>query len=324
MRRLAQFALGVALGAAVWSPGAKADDTHVGWIEGIDGKCDGKWRAKDGGEVKRLDAAKDHFRFLYPGESVRCDGMGSMSLQVLDNRPKKVLKEDGWCTVYDEAAVCEKEKMPGAKAAVSGVMDRALREFGRPAGRQRGFRSAIFSPAPESSVRASELVLRWNEIPGATRIALQLTDKYHSVLWEQVDVDAGSRELVAGAMRTALVAYRDKGGAGPFSLKLTNEGTAQPLVRFSVLSGDEEHALDGELAKCERNKGLRHLVCRTAAFSRREMWNNAAEEYEAALKLAPESRDLTLAALAAETSIGNAKRAGQLRAMLAPGTSLPE
>jgi hypothetical protein len=330
LRRLAEIAMTGVLVVPAWQgvacPGAKGQDAHVGWIEKIGDKCEGRWRAPDGSEPKKLHSANDRYRFLYPGESVRCEGSGSMTLQILDNQPKSILRRDGWCTIHNEVAVCEKETMHESSdtAALKHFIDqRALGAFGRPAGRSRGFPSAIFCPAAESTVRAGELVLRWNEIPGAARISLRLADKYHSVLWEQADIEAAARQLVSPASRAALAGYREKGGAGPFTLILTKNGTAQPATTFSILSADEEHDLDQKLANCDRSKGLLRSVCRTFEFSRREMWNDAAEEYEAALKLAPYSRDLLLAALAGETSIGNARRVAELLTKLPAGVAIP-
>ena len=331
MRRLIlTIAMAAVFACTARCPIAQADDTHVGWIEKIDGNCSAQLRGKESPESKSLDPSKDHYRFLYPGESVRCTGSGSMVLQILDDAPKKITKQNGWCEVHNEAAVCEK-KDDGAgvsraaepRTKIRTVDERALIAFGRPAGRQRGLHSAIYAPAAESTVRAGELVVRWNAIPGATKIALRLTDKYHSVLWEQEGVAAGDGRLASPAIGQALIAYRDKGGAGPFRLTLEENGMEQPAVEFSILTADEEKSLDKDLAGCERTKGLLRAVCRTYAFAHREMWNDAAGEHEAALKLAPDSVDLTLAALAAENGVGNTERAMELRAKLPPGTTVP-
>lgn len=331
MKRLAEIAITSAFAVLAWQavgcPCARGEDAHVGWIENVGGKCEAWWRASEGSETKKLDSVRDRYQFLYPGESVRCEGSGSMTLQILDNPPKNISMRDGWCTIHNEAAVCEKEAMPKSPdpGALNRIVDqRAFAAFGRPAGRPRGFSSAIFCPAAESTVRAGELLFRWNEIPGEGPISLRLTDKYHTVLWEQADIDASATQLVSPASRKALAGYRDKGRAGPFTVILTKEGTAQPPVTFSIVSADEDRDLDGKLANCEKSKGLLRSVCRAFEFSQREMWNDAAEEYETALKLAPESRDLLLAALAVEISIGNGRRAAELRAKLPAGTAVPE
>jgi hypothetical protein len=54
------------------------------------------------------------------------------------------------------------------------------------------------------------------------------------------------------------------------------------------------------------------------------MWNDAAEEYESALKLEPASQALSLAALTGELNVGNAARVSELKAMLPAGAKTPE
>jgi hypothetical protein len=327
MKPITKIVIVAFFAGAAWCPAAKAQDNHVGWIEKIESACDGKWRADENSQPRPLQAAADRFRFLYPGDSVRCDGHGSMSLQILDNQAKSISKRDGWCKIHNEEAICEKEKSGKSSdsAAVKHNPDQeALTAFGRPGGRQRGLHSAIFAPAAGSTVRADKLVVRWNEMPGATRITLRLTDKYHLPLWEQADVEARAGSLVSPEARLALAAYRGKGGANPFSLMLTNDGTPQPVVNFSILSVDEERALDKDLTRCDKKPGLLLFACRTYALTQRALWNDAAEEYEAALKLEPASRELLLAALAAERDIGNTARVSELTEKLPAGTKVPE
>jgi hypothetical protein len=321
MRRRTAILIGVVLAVASgWGRVATAADIHVGWIENIGDSCRGQWRASDSARPVKLDQKKDHYRFLYSGESVRCEGSGTMSLQILDKK-KEISKRNGWYRIRD---VSVNANLPQDEIQRLSAQEKAVMAFGRPAGRQRGLPSPIFCPAAESTVRADELVFRWNEIPGATRIILRLSDKYHLVLWEQADVDARRGQLVSPAGRTALVAYGDRGGAGPFSFILTNGGVEQPVVQFSILSTEEQRALEKDLQNCEKSKGLSGSVCRTYAFSTREMWNNAADEYEAALKLEPDSQDLLVAALKAEMSIGNTRRVSELQAKLPAGKAVPE
>jgi hypothetical protein len=315
------FAAGV-LSLVLSCPAATAEDTHVGWIDHIDKNCGAQWRANDKAAPKDLHPANDQFRFLYPGESVRCLGRGSMSLQILDFDKLTIWSKDGWYKIHTNppAVTTKRPENSASPTQTLAVNQNALNAFGRPAGRQRGFQSSLFSPAAESVVRASQISLRWNDIPGATVITLRLTDKYHAVLWEQVDVDAAQRQLVSPALRNALAAYRDKYGAGPLALVLTSNAKAQPLVQFSLLTGDQELALDKDLRLCDKQSGLLRSVCRTFAFSSRDMWNDAAEEYEAALRLAPESHDLLLAAFTAQQNIGNTLRSSELKAKLPAGT----
>jgi hypothetical protein len=326
MKPLKRIVMVFLFAVATWCRAAKAQDTHVGWIDKIVDSCDGKWRGDDNGHPQPLRAKTDRYRFLYPGESVRCDGSGTMTLQILDNKLKTIAKRDGWCKIHSEEALCEKEKSSKSSdsATTKQTLDEdALKAFGRAGGRQRGFRSAIFSPAPQSVVRADKLVVRWNEIPGANRISLRLSDKYHGTLWEQAGVEAGTKQKVSPEARQALINHRNKGGANPYTLVLTNGGIQQS-VQFSILSADEEHALDQELTGCVGKRGLLLFACRAYAFTHRQMWNDAAAEYEAALELEPASRELLVAALTAEHNIGNAARASELKAVLPAGTELPE
>jgi hypothetical protein len=331
MIRASSMVLLVWLIACLPPRAAGDEDVHVGWVQRIDANCQARWRAYGKADEQTLDPIKDHYRFLYQGEALRCAGSGLMVVQIYDLPPQEIRKRNGPCTIGAAGLSCEDQKArqqssaetPGKKT-VRIVNQQALGAFGRPAGRKRGFRAVIYCPTEDSVVRAEKVVIRWNTPINTSPVELRLMDKYNGLLWREKQVQRSAGQLVSEEVRRTLKAYRDEGRAGPLTVTLTSGDTDPSATHFSLLSAADEVALEQELRACDQERDLRRAICRTYACTRRQMWNEAAEEHDAALQLEPRSQSLILAAIAAHRGIGNSKRVAELVAELPPGTTVPD
>jgi hypothetical protein len=94
-------------------------------------------------------------------------------------------------------------------------------------------------------------------------------------------------------------------------------------VRFSTISEQEEEVLRSRLRACDQQSGLIRYICRSYYFRQIDLFTEAAEEYEGALKLAPDSIDLQLHLIAAHRLTGNDAREQELIGKLPRGTEPP-
>ncbi len=289
-------------------PRATAQESGVGLIERISGTA--FWRQNPAAKPERLDPRSDAARRLYPGEQVRC-ARGSRLTLLLGHKRKLVPCAD-WFTI------------PPTASPQSEPVKRMLSEYGRPGGIRRGDSSQVFSPADHSVVAPGKFAVRW--IPGVAGCALSLAirDVGGHVIWQQDRVDARSGSLRAVSARQRLTSYRTLAGLGPLTLTSNDSCSGETQVTFTLLSVENEHLLKQTLAYWGKDAVplVRHLGL-ASAFSRYRMYPEAADEYEAALRFAPYSRDLLTRTIIAHRLTGNLERAGKLEKRLPVGTDVP-
>jgi hypothetical protein len=182
------------------------------------------------------------------------------------------------------------------------------------AGRGKGSDSAIFSPPDGGAVTAGGLVVRWRTRPPLPALVAILRDGAGRELARAAEVDGATGLLDSPAFREALTKYRDAGD-GEHRARLVFQSGSGPEtgVTFTVLTKEQEGALNQALASQSSSAGLFHHVERAAIFDSYRMYGSVAAEYDAALQQAPESFDLLRAALTAHSRIGDLRRALELR-----------
>jgi hypothetical protein len=217
--------------------------------------------------------------------------------------------------------------IPLPPATPADADQKAIEDYGRTGGRPRGDESEsspIFSPANNSVVRPASFVIRWLPVPGAQAVAFTLQDEDGKEIWKLPHAAGISGTLLSDSVRTALQQYREEGGTGTLTLSI-EAGSKKSRVSFKVISEEGEKSLAQALASADRNESLlMRYVLRAYAFDRRMMFNDAANEYDAALALSPKSTDLIVADIQAQRRAGNKAKELQLIALLPPGTKLPE
>jgi hypothetical protein len=250
----------------------------------------------------RLNAKSDLARTLYAADRVHCEPGGKLTLRI-GNRVTELDERSGWFTISRPAS----DK--------SDQIQKAIAEYGRIGGRKKGGGplALVYSPANESGVMPEIFVLRWIPLTRKCSASLIIQEPGGKQLWRQDNVDGKVGSLDSTLAREALNSYRAKVGAGTLFLRLTDSCGHADQSRFDVLSLQDEQSLKKELVSWndETNKLIAHLG-RASVFTSYEMYPQVAEEYEAALALAPQSHDLLAKTIDAQHRSGNQARADEL------------
>jgi hypothetical protein len=200
------------------------------------------------------------------------------------------------------------------------------------AGSLRGSPGGLFSPPTGgygSAVLPDGFVIRWIPRKGLQELWLRIRDESGTQLWPQnnehgIKVPSAAGELISKEAEQALGKYRQAGGRGPLTLVVVDSKGNEGEAEFSVVSEQDEEALKNDLNVCNGQPGVMMYICRAYYFRQLKLYAEAADEYEAALKLAPESVDLQLHAIAAHRFTGNYAREQDLVRHLPSGTAPPE
>jgi hypothetical protein len=251
-----------------------------------------------------LDPKLDVGRVLLSGEKIRCGPRGEMRLRL--DRGTRVIGAGASFT------------LPVVRVEAAGATLQAIRTFYRRAGRERGGALALCAPAPGSVARPGTLKLRWVSQPEIRSVSLSLRTASGRLLWRQGGISAASGELVSAEAREALGKHRAARGEADLVQELTDPSGAHAEGEFSLLGTVEEKALDRELAVWSRepHDSPMGYVGRASVWSKHRMLAEVAEEYEAGLRVLPQSRALLQAAVDAHLETGNSRRVDELRKRL--------
>ena len=275
----------------------------IGYIESVEGAVFLQTDAS-GPEI-RLSPSADVARMLRKGDRMRC-GRGGLA-KVRIGRQTEEVRSRAWVT------------LPTAPLVIPARYKRALDDYGRIGGVPRSDRGSamyLYSPAPDSAASASAFAVRWT--PGERRCPLSfaITTMDRQTIWRREAAgDAGS--LDAAAARAALARFQ---AAGHVRFELTVSGRCinPKKTVFELLSPEDEAALNEELRDWDADGDgtlLNHLG-RASVLAHYRLYPQAAEEYESALALAPESRDLLARTIAAEQRTNNVRRQAELEKRL--------
>lgn len=271
----------------------------VGLIEGLSGRV--LLRDDAGAKPIVLDPKQDLARLLFVGQQLQCAAGGQAQIRI-GGTIRIIQGPSDWVTL---------SRPPSSSST---ALQAALDEYGRIGGRTRGPSPGIFVPADKGVAQPGDFTMRWS--PTLTTSAVTLTvleSSGGSVVWRQDAVPGTTGVLVSPTARAALVKYRTDRGSGPLIFRMEGTDGQQMQVTFSLLTMDAEQILNKELADWKKEAGafLPHLG-RAMTYARAGLFIPAAEEYEAALREAPASRDLITRTIRAEELIGNSSRVAQL------------
>lgn len=295
--RLLTFLAGCVL-ALLYSPEARCQTGAVALVEELRGYV----LLRSGtAESVRLKTRLDFARRLYPDDVLSCGRGARLSIRI--GGEVKPIKCPGSFTVQRPPALPDR-------------LQSALDAYGRIGGRHRhstNFRPMLVSPPRPYNVRPDGFVIRWRPTKRRCRADLSVETPDGEVLWRKEGVDARAGSTAPSAARQALRDYRAKNGAATLLLKLNDSCDNLDESAFSLLTTERERALTEELAAWDKEAArvLAHLG-RSSVYLNYEMFTEAAEEYEAALALAPLSRELLDAAIDAQRRAGNDDRADAL------------
>jgi len=271
----------------------------VGWVQEVRGTV--YWRPHAAAPRVALHPKADQYRGLRTGEQLFCPRGGHLRLMV-NGRLRELKPVDAWFTLPPPLRT-------------SGLTERAIEAYGRRLGAERPVGSALYCPADGGRVRAAHLVVRWQPEPAWKQVTLSLRDETGQELWRRPRVEAAAGRLEDTELRAKL----SQRTSGTLELLLSGpDGTSQS-VRFTLLPAGEEPGLLAELAGFEKGPGLLPRIGRAQCLIQRRLYNEAADEYEAALAQAPASRALLEKTLQLQRLIGNTTRAEELEQRLVWG-----
>lgn len=287
---------------------AAAQEGGAGIVEEIRGAV--FWRPNPAAREERLDPKADAARRVYAGEQVRCARGGR--LRLLLGLKRRAVYPSAWFTI------------PRAALARSNPARRMLDDYGRVGGLDRGDESKIFSPSDHSVAAPRRFSIRWApSAPGCT-LSLNIRDVGGKLLWRREGVNGARGSLTDDGAARVLDGYRAETGRGPLTLQIDDSCGGESRVSFLLLSVKSEQALERELSSWGEAAGtlLQHLG-RASVYSRYGVFPQAADEYESALKAAPESRHLLIRTIKAHRRTGNHLRARELEKRLPDRTNIP-
>lgn len=200
------------------------------------------------------------------------------------------------------------------------------------AGSLRGSPGAVYSPPTGgygSAVLPAQFAIRWIPSNGAQDVWLRVRDHDGGQIWPQgnndgIKVSAATGVLISAEARQALEKYRQAGSGRPLTLVMVDSKGNQSEAEFSLVSEQDDKALQADLNRCSAQPGVMRYICRAYYFRQLKLFTEAAEEYEAALRVAPESFELQEHAIVAHRFTGNSARERELVAHLPQGGDLPE
>ena len=304
----------LSLAAAAQDKRQEAED--AGFISEVKGSC---WLQRGSARVP-ITLSKYGGASLRVGDKVRCDEHGSLVLELRSLRTTiEPSPPDQWTTIPRPA---------GARTdAMAGPVD----DWFKLAGGLRKLPRGVYSPPSGgygSAVWPEHFVVRWVPRKGGQNLSLSIRDETGTRRWPQgsdhgASVRADAGELSSEEARQVLLKYRQTGRRGPLTLVVVDSEGNEDDVQFSIVSKQEEEALTSQLKSCDEQSGLMRHICRSYYFRQLDLYAEAAEEYEEALKLAPDSVDLQLHLIAAQRLTGNYAREQELISKLPRGTEPP-
>lgn len=262
----------------------------------IDVNCSAELIEADSQTAKTLTVGKSGGRPLIDGERLRCKGPGSMTVVLADGR-QTITKDRGWVPVRQ------------------GKILQKMAEYAEPAStRGKSQRESIFMSPPDSgAVEIQHLVVRWNASAVNGNVTLSLAALgSQKELWHQASYPAEKGTLDSDDLRRSLAAYRERGSSAPLILKMTDTFGNSHEVSFSLLTPPDEEKLRQMLDEWNSRDALVREIGRASTFSAFGLYVEAAEEYESALREAPNSSLLLQLTAEAERRTGNLIRADEL------------
>jgi hypothetical protein len=294
---------------------AQQQAEEAGFIGQVTGTC---WLGRGSTRV-RITLSEFGGAVLHVGDKVRCDKNGSLVLELKSVRTT-IEPSDQWTTIPRASG--------SRKDAMAGPVD----DWFKLAGGLRGSAGAVFSPPTGGyggAVLPDRFAIRWVPRKGVQDVWLRLRDHDGVQIWPEgnndgIKVPAAAGVLISGEARQALEKYCREGAGGPLTLVMVDSNGNESAAEFSIVSEQDDKALQAHLNQCSAQPGVMQYICRAYYFRQLKLFTEAAEEYEAALRVAPESLELQEHAIVAHRITGNYARERELGAHLPQGAGPPE
>jgi hypothetical protein len=278
----------------------------AGFVVEVQGKCFVR-RASDSSQTAQLIRSKG--TAVYVEDLVRCDKGGSVTLNLQGRQ--ETLGES-----HDEYAVpLVPSEAPGNEQK---ALAAAFKDYGKRGGRDRSAGGVLYSPPADGSALPSTLVVRWNPWPGANKIAIRIETHSHREVFHESGVD-GTGKFASDFLHAALRSQQQANPDEDLLLLIYVDKSTIPRdqVQFRLISPDREISLQHDLKLADGQESpLARRIVRGYAFGSKELWSEAAAEYEAAVEETQGSSDLLQRAICAENDTGNLARQSEFERQL--------
>src|SRR5580704_14205123 len=267
-------------------------------------KCGAAWRPLANPEEVPIDQIHDRALPLAPGDQVRCISPGSLTL-VTDDQSKTVESDDGPYTIP-----APREEQP-KRQPLRQLIAIAIAFHGIPAPADAKNPRILF-PVENQALHPADFLIRWKPLSGSEKISFVLSLPNSSTpLWSSPQLDGSAGLLQAPEARKILEAIRKKSPSLSAQIQLQSFVNDQPEnpMDFSVLSAADDAALDSEIRQWDlMDSALLQFIGRGYSYSSRNLFFDAAREYDRSVAQLGDSCRLLFLARDANLRIGRSDR----------------
>jgi len=275
-------------------------------LRGVVNEVKGKAQLRrKGGKSDELIGRANVNLSLHRGDKLKCDEGGKLIITICGNRLE--ITPEKLHTISPIDAISPEER--------NGL--RFISDFFKSGSRKRGGGDFLLFPAENNTsvVRPDTMIIRWKQLespPFPLSLGIMEDDK---LLWRRDNIDSGAGELSSAEIRETLNKLRTDNAIHEVKLIIQSERGIS-LVKFRVLSLNEEQSLGEELSKYDKKSEILRHMWRAYVFNQHDLALDAAAEYEAVLAAAPESMEVREATIAIQKWAGNQRREKELESKL--------
>ncbi len=166
----------------------------------------------------------------------------------------------------------------------------------------------------KSVIRPETAIFRWSKpIEKKQTLSLTIVGE-EKPFWIQ-EVDSEPRTFTSDEIRNKLTEIREKRPNAEIQLQISDSASNPDKSVFLLFSSAAEAKLQEELVEFKEEPGADGCISRAEIYFRYELYNEAAEEYEKALKLVPASAVLRQITAFAQDRAGNFRRRDEIISM---------
>lgn len=249
-------------------------------------------------------------RPLFDGDTIQADPQGEVTVAISGRTRTIQLKSNHPVQLHPDRPVTGAEQK----------LDSAIKNFGA-SGASREIAGLLWWPADGVSVRAHGFQVRWNPSPVPETYTLTLSNEAGEKLWSSGPIGSAAGSLKPeqnAAIERLLLQAQNETAPHSYTISVATDTEEEVRTTFSIISKAEESKVELELREWDKTQPdpLLRSLGRAATLKAANLTCELAEEYQAALSLAPESTALLRAALGADRATGNVVRARDLAAQL--------
>ncbi|HEV7643518.1 MAG TPA: hypothetical protein VGO50_06180 [Pyrinomonadaceae bacterium] len=255
---------------------------------------------------------KDFYRVLTIDHKLKVGKNGQMQIWLCDNS-RPLVPPGKWFSVPSNI-ICSKRSGPSKRELLENVFSIGARHMTP----QRGDNDFILFPTESmeltDTLRPKTAILRWAAFNGKLRLKITVIgdDTLH---WEQDDVPGAENFYTSDSLRLFLEKVRERNQDAKLKLTINavfDNQQAENNAIFTIFPKNRETSLQEELAGVKEDNSLLLHLFRADIFASYGLRIETADEFEEALKLAPESVELLNATATAEEQAGNLTRSREL------------